>query len=203
MSELSVNLNAATRISQTTDPRTSDEFQLMTRLAGGDRPAMHDLIESHGEMLARLIGRLTSWHTDRDDILQDVLIAVWQNAGSYSGNGSLEGWLKRIAINRCKNHFRATSSVRRLIEGFIQVSKPQEQIYNVGEHEDDTKSKLQQAMKKLSLADRTMLVLFYLEEMPGDELAIALNLKPETLHVRLHRARKRLKQIIEEQSDEV
>ena len=87
----------------------------MVRLKTGDQAAMCELLDRHGDMLARLVGRLTAWHVDREDILQDVLLSVWQKSGSFRGNGSLEGWLKRIAVNQCRNHFRAANSIKRLI----------------------------------------------------------------------------------------
>jgi RNA polymerase sigma-70 factor (ECF subfamily) len=205
MSELSVNLNAATRpAAQAETSVVTDEQRLMVRVKNGDEAAMCELLSRHGEMLARLVGRLTAWHADREDILQEVLLNVWQKSGTYRGEGSLEGWLKRMAVNRCQNHFRAANSIKRLMERFtrlvnpILTSEPEHAVYS-----NEPDSELQLALVQLTEADRSALVLFYLEEMPGDEVAEILNVNPETLHVRLHRARKRLKQVIEEQSESV
>ncbi len=201
MSELSVNPNAATQPAiPAVSPAALDERQLMQRLRAGDESALQELIHRHGETLARLIGRLTAWHADRDDILQEVLLAVWERSGSFRGDGSLEGWLKRLAINRCRNHFRAASSLKRTIERFVLLAPPKQIVKRDPHHEQDN-TELRRALEKLSQADRTALVLFYLEELPGDEVATLLKIKPETLHVRLHRARKKLKRLIEEQSD--
>ena len=52
------------------------------------------------------------------------------------------------------------------------------------------------ALAKLSPSDRLLLVLYYLEEMSGDEVASSMGVKLETLHVRLHRARQKLKTIL-------
>ena len=173
----------------------NEEKELTLRLQRGDDTAMCELIERYGEVLGQLVGRLTGWHADREDILQDVLLAIWNQAGSYRGEGSLEGWLKRIAVNRCRNHFRATQSIKRLIERFTLLRQPSErQSTNENDGQDE---KLTSSLQKLSQADRTVLVLFYLEEMPGEEVAETLNIKLETLHVRLHRARSRLKKLIE------
>ena len=53
----------------------------------------------------------------------------------------------------------------------------------------------------LPKVDRTALVLFYLEEMSGEEVAAHLGIKTKSLHVRLHRARKKLKSILENEVD--
>ncbi len=198
-----MNLNAATLISGKADSRDSSDQQLMSRLASGDQAAMHELIKQHGEMLARLIGRLTGWNADQEDILQDVLISVWQQSNSFKGAGSLEGWLKRVAVNRCRNHFRASNSIKRMIERFALTLRPdsftEEKLTDKSNKHD---AKLSAALQKLPQSDRTVLVLFYIEEMAGDELASLLNLKPETLHVRLHRARKKLKRLMDAQTEE-
>jgi RNA polymerase sigma-70 factor (ECF subfamily) len=179
----------------------SASYLLMQRLHAGDEAAMQSLIETHGGMLAGMIGRLTGWHADRDDILQDVLLKVWQNAGEYKGVGALEGWLRSIAVNRCRNYFRSINSIKRLIKRFVSlgvaVSVDSEDLAET----EDAKKQLQAALQRLPQADRTVLVLFYLEEMPGEEIARMLNIKQETLHVRLHRARKKLKLVIGDNRD--
>ena len=205
MSELSVNFNAVTKPAAKAEAAAvSSERQLMSRLKQGDDTAMCELLARHGDMLARLVGRLTAWHVDREDILQEVLLSVWQKSGTYLGNGSLEGWLKRVAVNQCRNHFRAANSIKRLIERFALLIHPSESFeteYSVYGNEPD--EELQLALRRLSELDRTALVLFYLEEMPGDQVAEVLNVRPETLHVRLHRARIKLKKVIEKQSESV
>ena len=209
MSELSVNFEAgnpaaseaqrlASKNTAHTKPR---ELDLIRGLANGDQAAMQNLIETHGEMLSRLVGRLTGWHSDRDDILQDVLLAVWQQAKSYQGNGSFEGWLRSIAINRCRNHFRAKGALRRMIKRLTNLSRPQSTDPDPQTEHDETKQLLQTALAELSQPDRTVLVLFYLEEIPGAQIAELLKIKTETLHVRLHRARQKLKTLIEDDRD--
>ena len=59
--------------------KVSDEERLMARLATGEEEPLKELIAIHGEMLARLVGRLTAWHADSDDVLQEVLLVVWKS----------------------------------------------------------------------------------------------------------------------------
>ncbi|MFK7769176.1 MAG: RNA polymerase sigma factor [Mariniblastus sp.] len=209
MSELFVNLpsrNAQVTSLQNENAYAKEEA-LMQRIDSGGQVAavaIEELLQQHGEMLARLIGRLLAWHTDSDDVLQEVLLTVWKRAGSYRGSGSLEGWLKTIAINRCKNHFRKLTVLQRQLERFAILIGGQANLNEQSKtysKSEDTQSQLSLALRKLTAKDRTAIVLFYLEEMPGNEVAEALGLKLDTFHVRLHRARKKLRHLLEEENE--
>jgi RNA polymerase sigma-70 factor (ECF subfamily) len=168
----------------------------MRRIAAGDEVAFKQLVGYYGDSLARTISRLTGWSRDSDDIFQEVLILVWQRARQFDGRGSLEGWLKQIAINKCRNHFRLTNSIQRKLERFAewlggQLTEKSCNEFVANDHDDRVRS----ALARLSAPDRTVLVLFYLEEMSGDDVANALKISLSAVHVRLHRARKRLKEI--------
>lgn len=175
----------------------------MSRIAAGDQVAFEQLISDYGESVAKLIGRLTAWHTDSDDILQEVFLTVWQRAGSYDGRGSIEGWLKRIAINRCRNHFRALNSIRRKLEKFAGLGLKEPTHSCLSKFEvDEANDQLRGQIEKLPQQDRMILVLYYLEELTGEEVAGLLKVKLETFHVQLHRARQRLRNLIDDQNND-
>ena len=198
MGELSVNLKVDVDRSESHDRFVQSET-LIVRVAEGDEVAFRQLIDAHGESIARLIGRLMGWHTDCDDILQDVFLQVWQRAESFKNSGPVEGWLKRIAVNRCRNHFRTLMRFRRRLERFVSlVLVNKDQQYESSFPSDGEHDELHAAIQSLPNDDRMILVLFYLEEMDGQDVAESLGLKHGTLHVRLHRARQKLKKRLDE-----
>lgn len=109
----------ASEAPQQTD--SSTDGQLMARIAAGDDESFQELVNIHGPQLATFIGRLTAWHADRDDLLQETLLAVWDNARGYDERGSLKQWLFQIASNRVKNYFRATQRLKRRLEMFAAL----------------------------------------------------------------------------------
>ena len=173
------------------------ELDCMQRLAAGDSSAMREVIVSHGTMLAEFIGRLTAWHADHEDILQQVLVAVWENAGSYRGDGPLEGWLKRIAVYRSRNYFRTLSRIRRKLES-LAVDQPTQSLDKSTEIRE-VNEELQNALTKLSPDDRTAVVLFYLEQQSGEQVADWMKISVPALHKRLSRARNKLKTLLSEE----
>ncbi len=177
------------------------DLALIARLRQGDAAAMKELIHRFGPRLNRLVGRLTAWNSDREDILQEVFLTAWQQAGSFRGDGSLAGWLRRLAINQCLNHRRARNAFGRMLARLAgRTSKTQ----NDNASGWDRGQQVCDALAKLRNEDRTVLVLYYLEELSGDEVAEALGVRLETMHVRLHRARQRLRELLseKEQCDE-
>ena len=168
------------------------EGALMRRVAAGDAKALEQMIAQYGAMLNRLIGRLTSWSSDREDLLQDVFLAVWQKADRFQDRGSLEGWLRQVAINRCRNHHRWSKRFRAFLEQFKLIAPGRRSTSD--ESKLDERQSIEAALAHLNSSDRMVLVLYYLEEMPAGEVAESLGIRVETFHVRLHRARNRLKE---------
>ena len=164
------------------------EVVLMRRLRDGDSSAMTQLIERFGPNLHRLIGRLTGWTADTDDILQEVFVAAWRKANTYKGTGSLEGWLRRLAVNRCKNHHRTRTAFARMLDA-LASRLTNRTIANNHEASSD----LESALATLQRDDRMVLVLYYLEEMTGSQVADVMGIRVEAVHMRLSRARTKLR----------
>ena len=194
-------MNLGTRAKRMQEPAANSanpaDVALMNLVSQRDELAFQKLIERYGDSLAQTIGRLMAWSHECDDILQDVLISVWNKSESFDGVGSLEGWLKRIAINRCRNHFRATTAVHRKLQQFAEWLGGQQETTTTNASSD----LLETGLARLSHDDRIVLVLFYLEEMKGSEVARLLDTTVEAMHVRLHRARTRLKKLVKSERE--
>jgi RNA polymerase sigma-70 factor, ECF subfamily len=180
----------------------SDDSELVQRLVQRHTDAMDDLIDRHATRLRQTIGRLLAWSSDVDDVLQDVLVLAWRRIDTFRGTGSLEDWLVSMAFHRCRDHQR---SLRRRWAHWLRYadrssapsnSSPSTHHSNLPT-ETAAWQKLQHAMQHLSASDRELLVMLYLEAWSHQQLADHLGISIETLQVRLHRARSRLKHHIE------
>ena len=183
----------------------SDEFAqnpdsvLMSRLQSGDGNAMNELVHRFGPRLNRLVGRLTGWSAESDDILQEVFLTAWRKAATFQGAGSLEGWLRQLAVNRCRNHHRARGAFKRMLSRAALRSEMT--IVDHQQPDNSASSDLRIALARLRAADRAVLVLYYLEELSGEQVAETLGVRIETVHVRLHRARLRLRDILNHEDE--
>jgi len=188
--EISVCIDSMVQSDETSQ---NPEYELMARLHSGDNCAMTELVCRYGPGLNRLIGRMTGWSSESDDILQEVFLTAWKKAGQYRGNGSLEGWLRKLAVNRCRNHHRARKVFDQLLTRFTRLRRRE----LAASHDRAQDLDLQVAMSKLNDDDRIVLVLFYLEELDGAAISELIGVRADAVHMRLHRARTRLRNLLE------
>src|SRR6188472_3790570 len=85
---------------------TSDEI-LIGRIAGGDRLAMQVLFARHHVRVFRFMLRLVRNEATAEDLISEVFLDVWRQAGRFEGRSQVSTWLLAIA------RFKALSALRR------------------------------------------------------------------------------------------
>ncbi len=88
-----------------TDDRPTDA-NLMRDVALGRRDSLELLIRRHGSDVLTFIGRMIHESHRRDDVFQDVFLAVWQSRHQYEYPRAFRPWLLKIAANKCREHLR-------------------------------------------------------------------------------------------------
>lgn len=87
------------------------DLALLDRIARRDASAVGELYDRHSRVLFSLIARIIRDDGEAEDVLQDVLLRVWDKAESYDPMlGSPIAWLVRIARNRAIDKVRARAS---------------------------------------------------------------------------------------------
>src|SRR6185437_8253375 len=87
---------------------------LVTATLAGDESAFTALVGRHKKWLYRYIHRYVRNETEAQDVLQESLIAAWRGLKSYDPDRPLEFWLRRIALNKCRDRARR-QVVRRIL----------------------------------------------------------------------------------------
>src|ERR1700750_3495950 len=87
---------------------------LVAATLAGDEGAFTALVGRHKKWLYRYIHRYVRDETEAQDVLQESLIAAWRALKSYDPNRPLEFWLRRIALNKCRDRARRMA-VRRIL----------------------------------------------------------------------------------------
>ena len=140
-----------------------------------------------------------------DDLIQETFLKIQNNLKSLKDPSKLSPWIFRIAYNLCQDHFRQLKRSRKeeridqeetedfretLIQKGSNIQKELEQR-QMGEC-------VQNQINLLPESLRTVLVLFDIMEFNHQEIADILGITVKNVKVRLHRARKKLKPILEE-----
>ena len=177
------------------------EANLIERLKRQDSNAFQDLVNFHGDSIHNLVGRLMAFDPEMEDVIQNTWIQVWRKIAWFRNESSLKTWITRIAILQTRNQQRSVQRWVRRMQDLWKTESTDGNETSLSERNEDPRWELvQAAMKQLPYRDREILVLVYLQGNTVQELALTLNEKTNTLEVRLHRAKKLLKQSIERAS---
>ncbi|MCJ7545906.1 MAG: RNA polymerase sigma factor [Deltaproteobacteria bacterium] len=139
-----------------------------------------------------------------DDLIQETFLRVQQSLATLKDSSKLSSWIFRIAHNLCQDHFRQLKSAR---------TKQGTGLLQTGDHEDGSIQlpRMQEELEQREMGRcvqnqidllpdplGTVLVLFDIMECSHQEIADILGITVNNVKVRLHRARKQLKPILEE-----
>ncbi len=90
------------------------EFELIKRFNAGDEAAFNDIVKKYQKKIYWHARRMTGNHLDADEVVQEVLIAIYNNLKKFRFQSSLYTWIYRITSTRTLN-FLNRSKVKRFI----------------------------------------------------------------------------------------
>jgi RNA polymerase sigma-70 factor, ECF subfamily len=173
---------------------TSDEA-LISRIATGDRLAMQALYARHHLRVYRFVVRLVGNTTVAEDLISEVFLDVWRQAGTFEARSAASTWLLAIA------RFKALSAMRR---------KPEEELDEnmagaIEDPADDRETTVQKKNKSeilrkcltaLSEDHREIIDLVYYHEKSVEEVAGIVGIPEATVKTRMFYARKKLSELL-------
>ena len=152
-----------------------------------------DLVyRDHVQRVARWSAWLLGPSSDVDDVVQEVFLTAHRLLPSFRGEAAISTWLFRLTTNAVRVHRRRAGRWRNL-QHRVQLLQPAAQAHTRNPEEELERQRelalAYEALDAMSEKYRTMLVLFRLEGLSGEELAALSGLPIATVWVRLHRAR--------------
>lgn len=173
---------------------TSDEV-LIGRIASGDRLAMQVLFARHHVRVYRFVLRLVNDPTLAEDLISDVFLDVWRQAGRFEARSAVSTWLLAIA------RFKALSALRKRPDEELD----EEAAGNIWDTADtpevalqkkDKSEILRECLKSLSPDHREIIDLVYYHEKSVEEVAEIVGIPEATVKTRMFYARKRLSELL-------
>ena len=179
----------------TAKERSSSDETLVARIADGDRFAMEVLFARHRTHVYRWLLRFVSDETLAEDLLSDVFLDVWRQAGRFEFRSSVSTWLLSIA------RYKALSARRRRRDAELD----DEIVCTNADTADDPEVALQnknrgellrQALTHLSPEHRAVIDLVYYHEKRIEDVAQILEVPPATVKTRMFYARRKLAELV-------
>jgi RNA polymerase sigma-70 factor, ECF subfamily len=175
------------------------ESDLVGRFIAGDAEAFTRIVTLYSPRVAALAYRLMGYRGEVDDLVQDVFLAALEQRKRFRAESGLWTWLTSITLNRCRanqRRQRVRNAAARLI-GRPRTDAPAD----VSAIIDESAARVRRAVAELSDRDREVIVLHYFEHLPIAELCELLGERQSAVTVRLHRAREKLRHVLNEHTD--
>jgi len=164
----------------------SDEA-LMARVAAQDEAAFRLLAQRHLGRIARLAEKICGSTADADEVAQETLIRIWRSADRFDPRrAKATTWMHRITYNLSIDRVRRPQA--RPLEEAASVADPAPSALDGVARANDVR-RLRAAIDRLPRRQRAAIVLFYYEEMRGEDAAEILGLSLRAFWSLLHRAR--------------
>lgn len=164
----------------------TSEQQLIDLCKKGDRKAQKAVYDRLAPKMFPVCIRYMSDRTTAEDMLQDGFVTLFSKLDSYKGEGSFEGWARKVFVNTCLMYLRKKDALKMSedIENARNISSNySSQIQNIGYKE------LMKLVSTLPPGFRTVFNLYVFEGYSHKEIAQMLNISEVTSRSQLSRAR--------------
>lgn len=156
-----------------------------------DKAAQKTLFEAYKGILFAICKRYISVESEAEDVFIEGFYKIFNKIDQYNGEGSFEGWMKRIMVNESLMHLRTKKMLMVELE-----------IQNVSSYEDSSivdqmdAELIMKALEQLPLGYRTVFNLYVVEGYKHREIAEELNISIHTSKSQLILAKKRMQDIL-------
>lgn len=161
-----------------------NDHELAQALSEGDEFAFEALIDRYYDSIYRFLRQLTRHRETAEDLTQQCLLRAVSKIGTFRGESTLRTWLHRLAFHEYTSWRRK----RRFFHPLSELNAVPEPAYG---HIEEAEALLS-LLHTLPAAHREALLLFHVQELTIEEIAVVTESSVGTVKSRLHHARKRL-----------
>ena len=179
---------ALTALPDQASQREAEEGSWIAASLDGDRNAFGELVRRYQHRVFRLAGRFFRRPEDVEEVAQETFLIAWRKLHTYAGKAPFEHWLTRVCLRCCYARLRRRPDPEQL----ENLDRP------VGPGDPAARVELERLLARLKPADRVVLLLLDGEGWSTAEIADRLGWTRANVKVRAHRARARLRRLVEE-----
>ncbi len=181
-----------------------DEAELLGAARSGDRQAFDELVRRTFVDTFTLARRLTGNEEDARDVVQEAYLRAWKGIGKFRGDAQFSTWLYRITANTASTHLarRRRQRAEPFAEGFEPVDTHEERQPQQAAESSASMERISAALDELPAKLRSGVVLKNFYDLPHAAIADELGITVAAAKVRLHRGRRKLRDLLYEEGAE-
>jgi RNA polymerase sigma factor (sigma-70 family) len=176
------------------------DTELISKILKGEQSFFAQLVERYQNYVFTLVLRFTDSREDAEEISQDIFVKAYRSLADFRGESKFSTWLYTIVRTSCITFLRKKKLDITSIDNertFLQLEN-RESGFSANTIEQKSRhAMVNDAIRLLSPDDAQLITLFYKGEQSLDEIGKVMGLEPNTVKVKLHRARHRLKEKME------
>jgi RNA polymerase sigma factor (sigma-70 family) len=181
------------------DARTTDN-EIITRVLGGEHQLFAELVTRYQNFVFTLALRYTPVREDAEEIAQDVFIKAYKALKDFRGESKFSTWLYSIVNSTSITFLRKKKLDTQSLDSDRVFEAADNRESGTSANQVEVKSKVEMVTKAIQLLspdDAKLITLFYKAEQSLEEIGRILGIETNTVKVKLHRARTRLKEKME------
>jgi RNA polymerase sigma-70 factor (ECF subfamily) len=175
-----------------------DEGDVVRRCREGDERAFAELVDRFKDLVFALVSRTVADRGRAEDLAQEVFLRIHRGLPYFRGEAKLSTWIYRIAANLCAQEQGRAARQRYVSLDERREGAPRLEPSTVDPGFDDLelRDRLDKALAELPPQLRFLVAAHYLEGVQYEELADAVGMPLGTLKTHLHRAKRRLREVL-------
>lgn len=174
---------------------------LISECLAGDEAALEAFVRQFETSVFRLALSIVGDPAEADEITQQTFISALRALPTYEEKKSLKAWLYTIALNHSRSHLRKRKILDRLrttLTTLFRVESERQLLPEQAAMQSEKEAQIWSALNQLDERHRTVVVLRYFEELSVAEISEMLSVNEGTIHSRLHNAREKLRQALQD-----
>ena len=201
VSELSgclLNMTSSEQLHEEDNDAYRGETFVASALAG-DENAFGELVEAYQNTIAQQMRRFSRDQLVIEELVHEVFVEAYIGLSSFKRRGPFVHWLRKIAVRVGYRYWKKHSNARRVN---VDISSVQDMLIDGDAANTDASELLGDILQMLKPRDRLVLTLLYWDGCSVEEAAELAGWSRSMAKVQAHRARQRLKKLLEEQYDD-
>jgi RNA polymerase sigma factor, sigma-70 family len=183
------------------EDKKNEDTELVALAQKGSTNSFNKLVDKYHSRIYSLTYQMTSNREDAEDLTQEIFIKAFEALPRFKGRSSFYTWLYRIGINKTINYRKKRNRNRPISIDALDQDITYDEVYAELDSKDsplrhiglnELQVKLNEAMQRLSLKHRTVVVMHDIEGIPHDEIAKIVGVSVGTIRSRLFYARRQL-----------